>query len=178
MEWICLKKVKCTIWFLFLIWTVFKWEWKCPKIKIMAMVDYHCTYSTNHWTVHLNWVNCILCEFHLSESKSHSVVSDSLRPHELPSPCNFPGQNTGMGSLSLLQGIFPTQELNWGLLHCRGILYQLSYQGSPGKNILQARILEWVAFPFSRGSSQPRDQTQVSHIAGDSLPAESQGTWL
>ena len=41
--------------------------------------------------------------------------------------------------------------------------------------ILQARILEWVAFPFSRGSSQPRDQTQVSHIAGDSLPAEPQG---
>jgi len=32
--------------------------------------------------------------------------------------------------------------------------------------VLQARILEWVAFPFSRGSSQPRDQTQVSHIAG------------
>ena len=38
--------------------------------------------------------------------------------------------------------------------------------------ILQARILEWVAVPFSRGSSQPRDRTQVSHIAGDSLPAE------
>ena len=41
--------------------------------------------------------------------------------------------------------------------------------------ILQNRILEWVAFPFSRASSQPRDQTQVSHIAGDSLPAEPQG---
>ena len=41
--------------------------------------------------------------------------------------------------------------------------------------ILQGRILEWVAFPFSRGSSQPRDQTQVSRIAGDSLPAEPQG---
>ena len=41
--------------------------------------------------------------------------------------------------------------------------------------ILQARILEWVAFPFSRGSSQSRDWTQVSHIAGDSLPAEPQG---
>ena len=40
--------------------------------------------------------------------------------------------------------------------------------------ILQARILEWVAFPFSRGSSQPRDQTQISHIAADSLPAEPQ----
>ena len=48
--------------------------------------------------------------------------------------------------------------------------------------ILQARILEWVAFPFSRGSSEPRDQTQVSCIAADSLPAEPQGkaqwTWV
>ena len=43
------------------------------------------------------------------------------------------------------------------------------------RGILQARILEWVAFPFSRGSSQRRDQTQVSHIAGRSLPAEPQG---
>ena len=41
--------------------------------------------------------------------------------------------------------------------------------------ILQARILEWVAVAFSRGSSQPRDRTQVSHIAADSLPAEPQG---
>ena len=44
---------------------------------------------------------------------------------------NTPGQNTGVGSLSLLQGIFPTQALNPGLLHCRQILYQLSHQGSP-----------------------------------------------
>ena len=42
-----------------------------------------------------------------------------------------PGQNTGVGSLSLLQWIVPTQESNWGLLHCGRILYQLSYQGSP-----------------------------------------------
>ena len=42
-----------------------------------------------------------------------------------------PGKNTGMGSLSLLQEIFPTQKSNWGLLHCRWILYQLSYQESP-----------------------------------------------
>ena len=41
--------------------------------------------------------------------------------------------------------------------------------------ILQARILEWEAFPFSRASSQPRDQTKVFHIAGGFLPAESQG---
>ena len=63
-------------------------------------------------------------------SESHSVVSDSLGPHGLYSPWNSPGWNTGVGSLSLLQGIFPTQESNQGLLHCRWILYQLSYQRS------------------------------------------------
>ena len=62
--------------------------------------------------------------------KSHSVVSNSLQLHRLYSPWNSPGQNTEVGSLSLLQGIFLTQESNWGLLHCRRILYQLSYQGS------------------------------------------------
>ena len=66
---------------------------------------------------------------HYSEvTESRSVVSDSLRPHGLwgHSPWNSPGQNTGVGSLCLLQGIFPTQELNQGLLHCRQIPYQLS----------------------------------------------------
>ena len=65
------------------------------------------------------------------ESESHSVMSNSLQPHRLYSPWNSLGQNTGVGSLSILQGIFPTQESNWGLLCCRRILYQLSYQGSP-----------------------------------------------
>ena len=65
-----------------------------------------------------------------SESESRSVVSDFLQPHGLYSPWNFPGQNTGVGSLSLLQGIFLTQVLNPGLLHCRQILYQLSHQRS------------------------------------------------
>ena len=54
----------------------------------------------------------------------------TLRPYGLYSPWNSPGQNTGVGSLSLLQGIFPIQESKRGLLHCRWILYQLSYQGS------------------------------------------------
>ena len=62
------------------------------------------------------------------ESESCSVVSDSL---QLYSPWNSPGQNTGVGSLSLLQGIFPTQGSNSGLLHCRRIVYQLSHKGSP-----------------------------------------------
>ena len=74
---------------------------------------------------------------------------------DLHTPWNSPGQNTGVGSLSLLQGIFLTQGSNPGLPHCRQILYQLSHKGSP-------RILEWVACPFSSKSSQPRNQTRVS----------------
>ena len=49
----------------------------------------------------------------------------------LATPWTAPGQNTGTHSLSLLQGIFPTQGLNPGLSHCRWILYQLTHQGSP-----------------------------------------------
>ena len=75
-------------------------------------------------------------------------------------PWNSPGKNTGVGSHSLLQGIFPTQGLNSGVPHCRWILYPLSHQGSP-------RILEWVAYPFSSRSSWPTNQTGVSCIAGE-----------
>ena len=128
------------------------------------------------------------------ECETHSVVCSCLRPHGLYSPWNSPGRNTGEGSLSLLQGIFPIQGSNPGFLHCRQILYLLSHQGSPvivcmsaqslqscptlcnhmdcsppGSSIhgiLQARILEWVAISFSRGPSQPRNRTQVSCIAG------------
>ena len=94
-----------------------------------------------------------------SESESHSVVSDCLQLHGLYSPWNSPGQNIGAGGLSLLQWIFPTQGSNPGLLHYRWILYQLSHKGSP-------RILDWVAYPFCSGSSQPRNRTGVSCIAG------------
>ena len=90
-------------------------------------------------------------------SDSRSVTSDSLRPHGLYSLRNSPGQNTGVGSLSLLQGIFPTQGMNPGLLHCRQIPYQLKHWKSP-------RILEWVPYPFFRGSSWPRKLTGVSCI--------------
>ena len=71
-----------------------------------------------------------------NESESPSVVSDSLQPHQLYSPWNSPGQNTAVGSLFLLQGIFPTQGSNPGLLHCRRILYQLSHKRSPIPGIL------------------------------------------
>ena len=65
----------------------------------------------------------------------------------------------GVGCHVLLPGTFPIQGSNTGLPHCRQILYHLSQQGSP-------RILEWVTCPSSRGTSQSRDQTQVSCVAG------------
>ena len=90
---------------------------------------------------------------------SHLVISNSLWPHRLYRPWSSPGQNTGVGSLSLIQGIFPTQASDPGLPHCRLILYQLSHKGSP-------RILASIAYPFSRGSSWPRNWTRVSCTAG------------
>ena len=67
-----------------------------------------------------------------SERESHSVVSDSVQPRERygENPWDSLGQNAGVGSLSLLQGIFPAQGLTPGLPHCRWILYQLSHHAS------------------------------------------------
>ena len=100
----------------------------------------------------------LIFQWFVFDSESSLVVSNSLWPHGLNSPWNFLGQNTGVGSLSLLQGIFPTQGSNPGLPRCRRILYQLSHKGSP-------RMLQWVAYPFSSGSSWPKDWTGVSCIS-------------
>ena len=61
------------------------------------------------------------------------LASPALQVNSLPAEPPRKPKNTGVGSLSLLQGIFPTQESNWGLLHCRRILYQLSYEGPYNK---------------------------------------------
>ena len=76
---------------------------------------------------------------------SRSVVSDSLWPHGLQPtrllcPWDFPGKGTGVGCHFLLQGIFPTQESNPGLLHCRQILYRLSYKGRPPQRIEKSNL--------------------------------------
>ena len=89
----------------------------------------------------------ILCDLMDCSLPGSSVLGDS------------PGKNPAVGSHALLQGIFPTQGSNPGLPHCGWILYCLSHRRSP-------RILEWVAYPFSRGFSRPRNQTRVCHIAG------------
>ena len=73
--------------------------------------------------------------------------SPTLQAYSLPNEPPGRPRNTGVGSLSLLQGIFPIQELNWGLLHCRRIPYQLSYWGSP--LLFKFRILKWqTVFKF------------------------------
>ena len=80
------------------------------------------------------------------ESESHSVTSDCLRPqglYSLPGSSvqrYSPGLNTGVGSRSLLQGIFPIQGSNSGLLLCTWILYHLSHQGSPPKGERSANL--------------------------------------
>ena len=102
------------------------------------------------------------------ESQSCSVVSDSLWLHELCSPWNSPGQKTGVGSLSLLQGIFPTQGLNPGLPHYKWILYQLSHKGS-------LRTREWVAYPFSVDLPDPGIKPGSPALQVDSLPTELPG---
>ena len=141
----------------------------------------------------------ILVLSRLSLLQGIELGSPALQADSSPAEPQGNPKYTGVGSLSLLQGIFPTQESNWGLLHCRQILCQLRYRGAQASHlkvkvqvtqscltlcdpvdftgrgiqswntvhgILQAKILEWVAFPFFRGYSQPRDQTQVSSIAG------------
>ena len=74
-----------------------------------------------------------------SESESISVKSDSLWPHELYGPWNFPGQNTGVGSLSLLQRIFPTEKLNQGLLNETHEIKHLFLVGETFKIIVEIR---------------------------------------
>ena len=76
------------------------------------------------------WASSLLRALRGQSMYIRSVMSNSLWPHELHSPWNSPGQNTGADSLSLHQGIFPTQGLNPRLSHCRWILYRLNYKGA------------------------------------------------
>ena len=105
-----------------------------PPIKYKFHLDRnikHFENSINEDLVVPNWGKGLL--ENKSEIKSHSVMPDSLQPHGLQSFWNSLGQNTEVGSLSLLRGIFPTQGSNSGLPHCRWILYQLSHKENPRK---------------------------------------------
>ena len=103
------------------------------------------------------WYFALSCIFSQreSESESHSVMSHSLQSHGLDSPWNS-HQNTRVGSLSLLQGIFPTKGSNPCLLHCRWICYQLNHRGSPWNSEVYRKIV-------SEGSLQ-REQKKKSFL--------------
>ena len=110
------------------------------------------------------------------------VTPWTVRPLRLLRPWGFPGKNTGVGCHFLLQGIFSTQGLNQGLPHCRQMLYYMSHQGTEKWKSLSPVWLfatPWAiqsrefsrpeycsGYPFFSGSSQPRDQTGFSWIAG------------
>ena len=102
---------------------------------------FHLLFFSLIWVLSLLVVVCI----------SHPVVSDSLQPYGLQPtrlfcPWGFPGKNTRVDCHSLLQKIFLTQGLNPGLLHCKQILYYLSYQGSPFFLVNMAKALSIVLF--------------------------------
>ena len=105
------------------------------EVKVIQSCPTHC--DPIDFTVHeilqariLEWI-----AFPFSKDLPNPGIvprSPSLQVDSLPTEPQGKPKSTGVGSLSFLQWIFPTQESNWGLLHCRKILYQLSYQGSPG----------------------------------------------
>ena len=116
----------------------------CSSISFSVSYTHSFTYSDHVLTS--------FCEREVKwKSLSHVRLWD---PMDCISLWSSPGENTGVGSLSRLQGIISTQRSNLGLPHCGWILYQLSHKGS-------STILEWVAYPFSSGSSRPRNQTKV-----------------
>ena len=90
-------------------------------------------------------------------------MSNSLRPHGLYSPWNSPGQNTEVGSSSLLQGIFPTWESNPGLPHSRWIFNQLSHEGSPQLGAYKYLRIATLVAQWKR-IRLPVQETQVHYL--------------
>ena len=107
------------------------------------------------------------------EIENHSVVSYSLWPHGLCSPWNSPGHNTGVCSLSLLQGIFPNQESNLGLLHCRQILYQLSYEKSNNNFSVQfsRSVMSDSLWPHEPQHARPPCLSRTPGVYWNSCPS-------
>ena len=129
---------------------LYSWQIRYEKmlIMILATCRLKCDTTTNL----------------LSAVLSCSVMSSSLQPHGLQPdrllcPWGFSRQEYWSGLPRPLPGDLPNSGISLGLPHCRQILCHLSHQGSP-------RVLEWAAYPFSRGTFQPRTRTRVSRIAG------------
>ena len=132
-------------------------RWTTREVHLLSILNVVNEMKRLNFFILLNFNCAVLCLV----AQSCPTLWDS-RDCSLPGSSvhgDSPAKNTGVGCHALLQGIFPTQGSNQGLPHYRQILHHLSHQGSP-------RILEWVAYLFSRGSSWPRNPTGTSCIAG------------
>ena len=130
-------------------WNIQKWASQSTDLKIAKAHLLQVKMMFMTWSV-----SCAVL--------SHSIMSDSVTSwsiaYEVPLSTGIL-QARILEWVALLQEIFPIQGSNPGIPHRGQILYHLSHKGSP-------RILKWVAYPFSRGSSQPRNRTGVSWIVG------------
>ena len=131
------------MWWLMLIrFIVVKWKWKSlSHVQLFATLW---TIQSMEFSRPEYWGGSPFLSpgdlpFLRTEPRSPTLQADSL-------PAEPPGKskNTGVGSLSLLQGIFPTQGLNQRLLYCRRILYQLSHQGNPFKHMHSAKPTDYA----------------------------------
>ena len=102
---------------------------------------------------------CMLCVYLAAQSCLTPCDPMDCSPPGSSGHGDSPGKNIGVGCHAVFQRIFPTLGSNPGLMCCKRILYHLSHQGSPW-------ILAWVAYPFSRGSSWPRNWSRGSCISG------------
>ena len=119
--------------------------WGCKKSDTTEWISQEISHETYHYYYNILLLKNFKCLLFSERVAELSIIFPSEKwkwkllscvwlfvTPWIYSPWNSAGQNTGVGSLSLLQGIFPTQGSNPGLLQCRRILYSLSHQGSPG----------------------------------------------
>ena len=114
----------------------------CQKQDV-KVPNYGCGYFWFFFQLHV-FQDSDVCAVLCSAAHLRQTLCD---PTRLLCPWDSPGKNSAVGCHALLQGIFPTQGLNPGLLHCRRILYRLSHQGSPlmfGAYILRIIISSWL----------------------------------
>ena len=132
------------------------WAHCCSQVWCVKRLTF-CTWLQISWSTRLEEYDTAVL-YLVTQSCPSLCDLNGPQPTRLLCPQQFSRQEYWSGLPCPPPGIFPTQGLKPGLPHYRQILYHLSHQGKP-------RILEWVAYPFSRGSSTPRNQTGVSCIA-------------
>ena len=106
----------------------------------------------NDWYFTLQHIRILIKYLGFEKGLSYGIKprTPTLQVDSLPSETPGKPKNTGEGSLSLLQGVFLTQESNWGLMYCRQILYQLSYQRSPNLLMQYSGFWERIKLTVSK----------------------------